>query len=139
MMLFRVLLILLVMSSSSLATGLNSMSSYIHDDNTVIVLHEEQEQRKDGLTDGIDRSRNNEQAVLTERSTTNQVNNFRPQRFIPSNGQKPSRLAGRFGFIAKHHKPVFYYHDSRRRLEQAPFSSVASCAYYVYALRRILC
>ncbi|MBR5687523.1 MAG: hypothetical protein IKX36_06150 [Prevotella sp.] len=138
-MLLRLLLFLLMMSGSTLATGISNASSFTDDDKAFLISSEQEIPRKDGLTDGIDHSDRNEQATLTNRSSTNRINNSRPQRLLPSNCQKPSRSPGRFGNIGNHRKLIINVHDSRRRQERAPYASAAPCEYYVFALRRILC
>ncbi|MBQ8713398.1 MAG: hypothetical protein IJ551_11365 [Prevotella sp.] len=79
------------------------------------------------------------EATLTDATSLYRVCSNRPQRILPTHGSSSQRdttpcLLARRQFV----KPLQCLHDSRRRLETAPFCRPASCQYYVYALRHII-
>lgn len=79
------------------------------------------------------------EATLTDASSLYRICTTRPQRVIPTHGSNPQRSAGSCCSARRHIvKPLHYLHDSRRRLETAPYCLSASCKYYVIALRHIL-
>ena len=79
------------------------------------------------------------EATLTDATSLYRVCSSRPQRLLPTHGSKTERTANPSGFVRRHIvKPLRFLHDSRRRLETAPFSLSASCHYYVIALRHII-
>ena len=77
------------------------------------------------------------EATLTDATNLYRVCSSRPQRLLPTQGSKTERTTSTMGgFVRRHHvKPLQFLHDSRRRLETAPFPLSASCRYYVIALR----
>ena len=79
------------------------------------------------------------EATLTDATSLYRVCSSRPQRLFPTQGSKTERTAHPCGFVRRHIvKPLQFLHDSRRRLETAPFCLSASCLYYVIALRHII-
>lgn len=80
------------------------------------------------------------EATLNDARVFYRLYNTRPQRLLPTLGSKTGKSTGRL-FVARrfHIQPFLFLHDGRRRLETAPFQSLASRDYYVIALRRILC
>ncbi len=79
------------------------------------------------------------EATLTDATSLYRICSSRPQRILPTQGAKNERTANPFGFFRRNIvKPIHFLHDSRRRLETAPFCLSASCHYYVIALRHIL-
>lgn len=80
------------------------------------------------------------EATLTDATSLYRVCNTRPQRIMPTYGSKSERSVSQFRLLMQRHivKPLSLLHDSRRRLETAPFCLSASCHYYVLALRHIL-
>ena len=79
------------------------------------------------------------EATLTDATSLYRVCSSRPQRLLPTHGSKTERTANPCGFVRRHIvKPLHFLHDSRRRLETAPFCLSASCLYYVIALRHII-
>ncbi|MBR1389641.1 MAG: hypothetical protein IJ569_08485 [Prevotella sp.] len=79
------------------------------------------------------------EATLTDATSLYRVCSSRPQRLLPTQGSKTERTANPCGFVRRHIvKPLQFLHDSRRRLETAPFSLSVSCHYYVIALRHII-
>lgn len=79
------------------------------------------------------------EATLTDATSLYRVCSSRPQRLLPTHGSKTERTANPCGFVRRHIvKPIHFLHDSRRRLETAPFCLSASCLYYVIALRHII-
>lgn len=80
------------------------------------------------------------EATLTDGSTLYRVCSSRPQRLLPTHGSKTERTANPCGLVRQRIvKPLQFLHDSRRRLETAPFCISASRDYYVIALRHIIC
>ena len=85
--------------------------------------------------------RHHQEATLTDASQIYRICSSRPQRILPTQGSKTERTTTPFGGLAirQHNvKPLYSYHDSRCRLETAPFCQSASCDYYVIALRHII-
>ena len=79
------------------------------------------------------------EATLTDATSLYRVCSSRPQRLLPTHGSNSERTANPCGFVQRHIvKPLHFLHDSRRRLETAPYSLSASCLYYVIALRHII-
>ena len=79
------------------------------------------------------------EATLTDATNLYRVCSSRPQRLIPTHGSNTERTVTPCGFVRSHLvKPLHFLHDSRRRLETAPFCLSASCLYYVIALRHII-
>ena len=79
------------------------------------------------------------EATLTDATSLYRVCSSRPQRLLPTHGSKTERTANPSIFVRRHIvKPLQFLHDSRRRLETAPFCLPASCLYYVIALRHII-
>ena len=81
------------------------------------------------------------EATLTDASQLYRICSLRTQRVLLSQAAKTSRtLSSDFALARRHSvKPLHPYHDSRRRLESAPFCLSASRTYYVIALRHIIC
>ena len=82
-----------------------------------------------------------QEATLTDASQIYRICSSRPQRILPTQGSRTDRYTTPFGALAirQHNVNPFYsYHDSRCRLETAPFCQSASCDYYVIALRHII-
>ena len=78
-------------------------------------------------------------ATLTDATSLYRVCSSRPQRLLPTHGSKTERTASPCGFVRRNIvKPLHFLHDSRRRLETAPYCLSASCLYYVIALRHII-
>ena len=87
------------------------------------------------------RSQHHQEATLTDASQLYRICSSRPQRVLPVQGAKTDRSVNTFGnFAIRQHrvKPLYSYHDSRCRLETAPFCMPASSDYYVIALRHII-
>ena len=86
-------------------------------------------------------NRNNNVAMLSNTRSTYRICNTRPQRLLPTYSSNPAKTQGKNHFYSIHKRFKFFKlpYDGRRRQETAPFSSSASCDYYVIALRRILC
>lgn len=79
------------------------------------------------------------EATLTDATSLYRVCSSRPQRLLPTHGSKTERTASPCGFVRRNIvKPLHFLHDSRRRLETAPYCLSASCLYYVIALRHII-
>ena len=81
------------------------------------------------------------EATLTDASQLYRVCSSRPQRILPSQGQKTERTITPFGSSAQRQhivKRLYSHYDSRCRKETAPFCMSASCDYYVIALRHII-
>ncbi len=81
------------------------------------------------------------EATLTDASQLYRVCSSRPQRILSSQGSKTERAITPFGnFALRQHivKHFNSYYDSRCRRETAPFCILASCDYYVIALRHII-
>ena len=79
------------------------------------------------------------EATLTDATSLYRICSSRPQRIQPTHASKTERTAKPCSFVRRHIvKPLHFLHDSRRRLETAPFCLSASCLYYVIALRHII-
>lgn len=80
------------------------------------------------------------EATLTDASSLYRVCSSRPQRILPNSFGSKYERTFRLSDLARRYivKPLKRFHDSRRRLETAPFSLAASCDYYVLALRHII-
>lgn len=79
------------------------------------------------------------EATLTDATNLYRVCSSRPQRILPTQGSKTERTSNPYCIVRRHIvKPIQFLHDSRRRLETAPFCMPASCHYYVIALRHII-
>ncbi|MBQ9357012.1 MAG: hypothetical protein IJT98_06970 [Prevotella sp.] len=80
------------------------------------------------------------EATLSDATNLYRVCSSRPQRLLPTQGSKTERSnSPSGGFVRRNSvKPLQFLHDSRRRLETAPFCMSASCHYYVIALRHII-
>lgn len=79
------------------------------------------------------------EATLTDASSLYRICTTRPQRVIPTHGSNSERSTGSCCSARRHVvKPLHFLHDSRRRLETAPYCLSASCKYYVIALRHII-
>ena len=79
------------------------------------------------------------EATLTDATSLYRVCSSRPQRLLPTHGSKTERTASPCGFVRRNIvKPLHFLHDSRRRLETAPYCLSVSCLYYVIALRHII-
>ena len=81
------------------------------------------------------------EATLTDASQIYRVCSSRPQRILPSQGSRTERTITPFGNLAlRQHivKHLYTYYDSRCRQETAPFCMLASCDYYIIALRHII-
>ena len=80
------------------------------------------------------------EATLTDASQLYRVCNSRPQRVTPTQGAKSNRTTSPYNVFVRQHivKSLHIFHDSRHRLETAPFCVSASRDYYVIALRHII-
>ena len=78
-------------------------------------------------------------AVFADMSSYYRLCTSRPERIIPVYGGGGSHPASRISFQHKSHSVNLIILGSRLRHESAPFSIAASCEYYVFALRRLLC
>jgi len=79
------------------------------------------------------------EATLTDATNLYRVCSSRPQRILSTHASKTERTANPCGFVrVQIVKSLHFLHDSRRRLETAPFCLSASCLYYVIALRHII-
>lgn len=79
------------------------------------------------------------EATLTDATSLYRICSSRPQRLLPTHGSNTGRTIHPCDFVRRNIvKPLHFLHDSRRRLETAPFCLSASCLYYVIALRHII-
>lgn len=80
------------------------------------------------------------EATLTDATQLYRVCSSRPQRILPTQGARNERTLTPAIRLVRQYilKPLHSYHDSRCRIESAPFSLSASCDYYVIALRHII-
>ena len=80
------------------------------------------------------------EATLNDARSIYRLCNTRPQRLLPTHGSTSGKSTGRLLAARRLNvKPLSSLYDGRRRLETSPFYSSASCDYYVFALRRLLC
>lgn len=96
---------------------------------------------RDRLTDGVHAIKHESQeATISDGQHAHRICYSRPQRLLPAHSVKPDRLSTRLQVFSSRSIHSFLFLSGRiRRSESAPFQSFASNAYYVYALRRILC
>ena len=101
---------------------------------------EKNHDQRDRLTDARACEEETSKAVLTDGQAAHRIASSRPQRLLPVYPVKPNRVSARL-LMQLTHCRTFQSSpfDGRGRTESAPFQSSASCAYYVFALRRILC
>ncbi len=80
------------------------------------------------------------EAMLTDASQLYRICSSRPQRILSTQGSRGERTLTSLSNLIRYYivKPLHSYFDSRCRLESAPYSSSASCDYYVIALRHII-
>ena len=93
----------------------------------------------DAISD-TDRNSNRE-AILNNCLSMGQTFSLRPQRVSSSNGYNPVSHFGN-GFAAsdrQRYNEKCLIKSGKERMETSPFQSSTSKAYYVFALRRILC
>lgn len=79
------------------------------------------------------------EAILSDAQSIYRVCSSRPERILPGNGAPQHTSAGRTACCNKHLQPLHACFRGKARSETAPFSSKASCRYYVFALRHLLC
>ena len=80
------------------------------------------------------------ETTLTDSTQLYRICSSRPQRILPTHGSRSERTQTPLLNAVKRHlvKSLHSHHDSRCRLESAPFCLSASCDYYVIALRHII-
>ena len=80
------------------------------------------------------------EATLNDARGMNRISYSRPQRLLPTHGGGAGKHTARwFALQRPWTRHIVFHHDGRWRRQRAPFQSAASCDYYVFALRRILC
>lgn len=78
-------------------------------------------------------------AVPADPQSIYRVCSSRPQRVLPSFSNPRHPVNGRRLLAGKMFHSSLQRQGSRVRMETAPFQSVASCDYYVFALKHLLC
>lgn len=80
------------------------------------------------------------EATLTDATQLYRVCTSRPQRLLPTQGSRSERFLTPAIKLVRQYilKPLHSHHDSRCRMESAPFALSASRDYYVIALRHII-
>lgn len=79
------------------------------------------------------------EAILSDAQSIYRVCSSRPERILPGNGALQHTVVGRAACCNKHLQTLYALFRGKTRSETAPFSSKASCKYYVFALRHLLC
>lgn len=80
------------------------------------------------------------EATLTDASHLYRICSSRPQRILPTHGSRTTRTVTPTSHLVRQHivKHLHSFHDSRCRMESAPYCLSALCDYYVIALRHII-
>ena len=79
------------------------------------------------------------EAVLSDSLSLLRVCSTCPQRIIPVFVESTGKIFGRIVFYISKPQSYFLQLGGCNRMETAPFQSQASCDYYVFALRHLLC
>ncbi len=79
------------------------------------------------------------EAVLSDSLSLLRVCSTCPQRIIPVFVENTGKIFGRIVFYISKPQSCFLLMGGSCRLETAPFQSQASCDYYIFALRHLLC
>lgn len=97
------------------------------------------EQRESSVV--VPRQQQPHEATLTDATQLYRVCTSRPQRLLPTTqGSRSERFLTPAARLVRQYilKPLHSHHDSRCRMESAPFALSASRDYYVIALRHII-
>jgi len=96
------------------------------------------EQRESSVM--VPRQQQPHEATLTDATQLYRVCTSRPQRLLPTQGSRSERFLTPAIKLVRQYilKPLHSHHDSRCRMESAPFALSASRDYYVIALRHII-
>lgn len=96
------------------------------------------EQRESSVM--VPRQQQPHEATLTDATQLYRVCTSRPQRLLPTQGSRSERFQTPAIKLVRQYilKPLHSHHDSRCRMESAPFALSASRDYYVIALRHII-
>lgn len=88
----------------------------------------------------VPRQQQPHEATLTDATQLYRVCTSRPQRLLPTQGSRSERFLTPAIKLVRQYilKPLHSHHDSRCRMESAPFALSASRDYYVIALRHII-
>lgn len=88
----------------------------------------------------VPRQQQPHEATLTDATQLYRVCTSRPQRLLPTQGSRSERFLTPAARLVRQYilKPLHSHHDSRCRMESAPFALSASRDYYVIALRHII-
>ncbi len=88
----------------------------------------------------VPRQQQPHEATLTDATLLYRVCTSRPQRLLPTQGSRSERILTPAIKLVRQYilKPLHSHHDSRCRMESAPFALSASRDYYVIALRHII-
>jgi len=96
------------------------------------------EQRESSVM--VPRQQQPHEATLTDATQLYRVCTSRPQRLLPTQGSRSERFMTPAIKLVRQYilNPLHSHHDSRCRMESAPFALSASRDYYVIALRHII-
>lgn len=88
----------------------------------------------------VPRQQQPHEATLTDATQLYRVCTSRAQRLLPTQGSRSERFLTPAIKLVRQYilKPLHSHHDSRCRMESAPFALSASRDYYVIALRHII-
>jgi len=80
------------------------------------------------------------EATLTDASQLYRICSSRTHRINSTNEAKTEKFNSTYNCSTRHKatKTLYSLHDSRRRIETAPFNTFASRDYYIIALRHII-
>lgn len=109
-----------------------------HDVAVAVADSQTPQERTDRLR-GIEDERHRSEATLNSSRDLFRVSVSRPQRLLPVYGSKNSRTLIKNAQLIKSNLLNINKPTCNRQTYSAPLHGSASCEYYVFALRRILC
>ena len=137
MLLSLVFSLYLLLSSATSAAVVQSMTA-VHDPVASVADGQTPSERTDRLR-GIEDHRHRSEAVLSNARGMFRVGASRPQRLLPVYGSKNNRTLGKYQQQPKFNLLNISWLSYSRQALPAAMHGSASCEYYVFALRRILC
>lgn len=98
-----------------------------------------QKERPDRLTDNGGIRQQSHSAMLSDSQSRYRLSTARPTRLLPPSTARYQHSPYRLPLSLKHKNNPQRFFGGRYRLETSPFQTAASCDYYVYALRHLIC
>lgn len=130
------LYLLLTGSVSPIVAGHDKAAA--HDVAVAVADSQTPQERTDRLR-GIEDERHRSEATLNSSRDLFRVSVSRPQRLLPVYGSKNNRTLGKYQQQPKFNLLNISWLSYSRQALPAAMHGSASCEYYVFALRRILC